>query len=135
MKMNFLKLSLTSFMMVLMILPITNELGGNNFNILIDAHAISVNDSPVGTNAVVTIAKNLNPAVVNVSTKRKIKNVKHRRPGPDWGFPPSKDHNRPYNNGVPRGQPPVTPGGSGRVLVIGAIGYILKNQHVVAGAY
>jgi serine protease Do len=134
MKINFLKLSITSFMMVLMILPLTHELGGNKFNVLQDAHAISVKDSPVGTNAVVNIAKNLNPAVVNVSTKRRIQNVQHQRPGPDWGFPPFQDHNRPNNNGVPRGQPPVTPGGSGTGFVIGSNGYILTNHHVVANA-
>jgi len=134
MKKNFLKLAVISFMMALMILPVTQKFGGKDSYVLEDAYAVSVNESPVGTNAVVKIAKNLNPAVVNVSTKRKIKNVQHRRPGQDWGFKPFPDHNRPYGNGVPRGQPPVVPGGSGTGFVIASNGYILTNHHVVAGA-
>ena len=59
MKKNIYKLAAVAFITALMILPITHEFGGKDFYVLNNSHALSINESPVGTNAVVKIAKDL----------------------------------------------------------------------------
>ena len=102
--------------------------------------ALSSTAQPLSSNLFVNIAKKLNPAVVNVSTKSKIEKT-HRnfrppgggRPGP--GQRRSPDSFRDFYDkffGERPNQKPKRGMGSG--FVIDKEGHILTNYHVIDGA-
>ena len=102
--------------------------------------ALSSTAQPLSSNLFVNIAKKLNPAVVNVSTKSKIEKT-HRnfrppgggRPGP--GQRRSPDSFRDFYDkffGERPNQKPKRGMGSG--FVIDKEGHILTNYHVIEGA-
>jgi len=107
-----------SFLILFLSFPIFN---GNNLN---SAFALSSKVNPVGTNLIVEIAKNKNPAVVFVTSKTKFQPARGNLPrqrGP-FGRPgPSPQQPRPGN-------------GSGTGFIIDEEGYILTNNHVVDNA-
>ena len=105
-----------------------------------NSFALSSTAQPLSSNLFVNIAKKLNPAVVNVSTKSKIEKT-HRnfrpprggRPGP--GQSRSPDSFRDFYDkffGERPNQKPKRGMGSG--FVIDKEGHILTNYHVIEGA-
>ena len=102
--------------------------------------ALSSTAQPLSSNLFVNIAKKLNPAVVNVSTKTKIEKTQRNfrppggsRPGP--GQRRSPDSFRDFYDkffGERPNQKPKRGMGSG--FVIDKEGHILTNYHVIEGA-
>jgi len=104
--------------------------------------ALSSTTQQLSSNLFVDIAKKLNPAVVNVSTKSKIEKT-HRnfrppgggRPGPGQGRSP--DSFRDFYDkffGERRDQNQKPKRGMGSGFVIDKEGHILTNYHVIEGA-
>ena len=103
--------------------------------------ALSSTAQPLSSNLFVNIAKKLNPAVVNVSTKSKIEKT-HRnfrpprggRPGPGQGRSPDsfRDFYDKFFGEQRPNQKPKRGMGSG--FVIDKEGHILTNYHVIEGA-
>jgi len=67
------------------------------------AHALDQSSSVVGSNAIVKIAKNQKPAVVNITTKAKVKNIDRGNPrhfnnfpNPFGNFNDRTPHREPY---------------------------------------
>ena len=102
--------------------------------------ALSSTAQPLSSNLFVNIAKKLNPAVVNVSTKSKIEKT-HRnfrppgggRPGPGQGRSPDsfRDFYDKFFGERPNQKPKR---GMGSGFVIDKEGHILTNYHVIEGA-
>ena len=119
-----------SFLILFLSFPVFN---GSNLN---SAFAISSKANPVGTNLIVEIAKNKNPAVVFVTSKKKFQPARGNLP----------QQRRPFRQPSPFGQPgpfgspspsPQQPGpgnGTGTGFLIDKDGYILTNNHVVDNA-
>ena len=104
--------------------------------------ALSSTAQPLSSNLFVNIAKKLNPAVVNVSTKTKIEKTQRNfrppggsRPGPGQRRSPDSFRDfydkffgeRPNPNQKPKS-------GMGSGFVIDKEGHILTNYHVIEGA-
>ncbi len=112
-----------SFLILFLIFPVANSVS------LSPAFALSSKVNPVGTNLIVDIAKEKNPAVVFVTSKTKFQ--------PARGNPPHRGGPGPFDpfgsQGVPPRQP--SPGnGAGTGFIIDKEGYILTNNHVVENA-
>jgi serine protease Do len=121
--------------------------GQESKNISADATPLQVPSPRQMSNAFATIAKQLEPSVVNINTETTIKNP-HRRIGPPGGG--GGDDQNPFQDffdrffGGPGGQGGQGPGGFGspemreRSLGSGVIvdtkGYIVTNRHVVEKA-
>ncbi len=128
---NFFKILLLAIMMAVLALPLS-FLGGDG-PLIQKTYAASTKSQPLGSNIFVEIAKRQNPAVVNISTKNK------RRPRPSRS---------PRNPRTPGGQDPFQDfydkffgdrdrkprSGMGSGFFIDKEGYILTNNHVIAGA-
>ncbi len=100
--------------------------------------ALSSNTQPLASNIFVKIAKQQNPAVVNVSTKSKADALPQRnfpipRPGPgqDRSPDPFRDFYDRFFGERPNQQPKR---GMGSGFVIDKEGHILTNYHVIEGA-
>ena len=125
-----IKYFFASFFILFLSFPVFN---GNNLNY---AFALSSKANPVGTNLIVEIAKNKNPAVVFVTSKKKFQPARGNLP----------QQRRPFRQPSPFGQPgpfgspspsPQEPGpgnGTGTGFLIDKDGYILTNNHVVDNA-
>ena len=119
--MGMKKYFLTFLLILFLSFPIIN-----GFN---SASALSGKVNPVGTNLIVEIAKNQNPAVVFVTSKTKFQPAKGNIPpnrNPFGQFGPFRGPGNP--------QPPAPGGGSGTGFIIDKEGYILTNHHVVDNA-
>ena len=92
------------------------------------AFALSTENGPLGTNIFVEIAKQENPAVVNVSTKAKTKRMERGSRLPE-GLPDPRDF---YDRFFGERDRPKRGMGSG--FLIDKEGYILTNNHVIEGA-
>ncbi len=107
-----------SLLFLFLSFPIFN---GNNLN---SAFALSSKVNPVGTNLIVEIAKNKNPAVVFVTSKTKFQPARGNLP----------QQRGPFGQPDPSPQQPRPGNGSGTGFIIDKEGYILTNNHVVDNA-
>ncbi|HIJ50522.1 MAG TPA: Do family serine endopeptidase [Nitrospinae bacterium] len=113
-----------SFIILFLSFPIFN---GNNLN---SAFALSAKVNPVGTNLIVEIAKNKNPAVVFVTSKTKFQPARGKLPQQQSPF----RQPGPFGAPSPSPQQPHPGNGSGTGFIIDKEGYILTNNHVVDNA-
>jgi len=94
--------------------------------------ASSANPAPRGLPDFINLAKQLGPAVVNVSTTT-VRSSERNTPGPFGGNDPAEEFwQRFFGGRVPRG--PQRQSGVGSGFIVDANGMILTNYHVVDGA-
>ncbi len=105
-----------------------------------DATPLQVPSPKQLSNQFTNIAKQIEPAVVNINTESTVRNPHRRRtPGGNNPTPPNDDDN-PFQDFFDRffggqdGQGPVRQRSLGSGVIVDPKGYIVTNRHVVEGA-
>src|SRR5579863_6189915 len=102
-----------------------------------DATPLTIPSPQQLSNQFSQIAKQLEPAVVNINTESTIKNPHRRRGAPDQG---GGDDQNPFDDffdrffGGPQNQGPIREHSLGSGVLVDAKGYIVTNRHVVEKA-